>query len=457
VLRAEISRFSARAAQATALDAEFVDQLPKVYSSTQVPYSQLVPCRRILGGTCSGPAAIDYDISEFTVTNSVFQLLKANREELDALVTEVQLPADVFTAAHAIQRACIRLVQQQEALVIARRGASGDSDNEEHDMSPWRQNGQAAFYLMANAIGQDTELYSPTQSLFRSEITRLARCFISTSPLNQRRVLDVIAESPLPAVLLEGFRPHCASQAFVWMYTRASEPKALADPGVAEALLACFDTAQWLDSDGATLASRNKLIDVVAAAVGNTEQRPGQPLSDVVRGHLRNADVILQNRFPECLTVTLRNLLDLSLQKVAPIEWWVLVHNAFTADRGEHFTGRHALQLADWVVPWLETTRADRGTLDVRLGPSFEPLCRVLHLLICRISAEDGPTPFHEQFATLRSLYSPLVCATDDGPPWTSTPEGSKVRAHPPKLATPVAQTLVSLDFTSFYLPVTLS
>ena len=222
-----------------ALDSDYVDMLPRLWSNRSTSVTLSVPCKAIINPLhkCRGPAALSTIYEGAREDSVTSRRVDENRAATSQLLIEALLPPAqaVCAAAVHVDRAVTRLLRlRAEASSAAQRKAL-------------QEVGVELFYHVTTFMDSDTKFYPPTQQFFTGCTETLGREFIRGNPAQAQPLMQAILQTPhLLGVLSPNFAPNNSPDLFVCMYRDALPVARQHGPDVAFTLLSKFDVTAWL-------------------------------------------------------------------------------------------------------------------------------------------------------------------------------------------------------------------
>eukprot|EP00041_Stephanoeca_diplocostata_P038713 m.1547393 g.1547393 ORF g.1547393 m.1547393 type:complete len:440 (-) comp25260_c0_seq116:2885-4204(-) len=211
-VRAEAVQNDMRHAKAIALDSDYLEELPKLYTNEPLNLEKHVACSSRFGNGCTGPAIIRYQVQQQYTTNAILVTLQQNRAELETLKRELHLPKAVFDAG-------FRIVQF--VTLLTTRYDAGDTSPELQEM------GEMAFFHLAGHLTPATESYPPARSTLVFALRELGKTFVIGHVKHQVHLFENIVQNTLHktenvTLFLDLFQPDLSPE-YIKLYYKASE------------------------------------------------------------------------------------------------------------------------------------------------------------------------------------------------------------------------------------------
>lgn len=249
-------QYHTKVSQHVALDLQFIEWLPKLYSNKPTSVTLSVPCRALINPlhSCKGPAALSTIYEGVKEDSIVSRKIGENRAEYKQLLIGALLPPalNVCSAAVHVENTLTRVIKLLHSC----------------QTPEMRQNlqdiGVTLFYHITTFISDDTKFYPPTKQFFTSCVETLGQEFIRPNPNQAQPLMQaILQQSSLLGVLSPNFNPTTSPELFINMYGGMLNVAEHHGAEVAFTLLSKFDVQQWLSLYGPSLAQRQQLVKVL--------------------------------------------------------------------------------------------------------------------------------------------------------------------------------------------------
>lgn len=310
--------FSKRAAQQCAVDAAYLDLIPKQWANVAKQAQVAVECRSRVNPLhrCSGPAAIVARVEEREVNPIIQRKMDENRAEYKQLLIEADLPPP--------QNVCISAVHVENAITLLIKMAQGMADEERRaklvDLAC------TLFFHLTVKVSEETNFYPPTKQFFASCVEILGQEFVSRVPEQTPLLLQFCLDNPsLAGMVSPHFVPNNAPLNFVSMYEQLITVLQQQDLSLVFMLLTKFDVWAWLEEDHPQAADKKRFLEVLGSALMSCGAEPTPETKLVFDLYLAHLKCMLRHQFPVNLSSVLILLLHGSSSEELHTSCWEML------------------------------------------------------------------------------------------------------------------------------------
>ena len=231
--------YHAHVSRHVALDGDFLELLPKLWSNRSTSVTLSASCKSMINPLhkCSGPAALSTIYEGAKQDTVTCRRIEENRASTSQILIEALLPP-----AQAVCAAAVHVDRAVARLLRLRTSASSTAQRQ-----MLQDVGVALFYHVTTFMDSDTKFYPPTQQFFTSCTETLGQEFIRCNPVQAQPLMQAMLQSPdLLGVLSPNFTPNTNPHVFVCMYRDCLPVAKQHGADVAFTLLSKFDVTSWL-------------------------------------------------------------------------------------------------------------------------------------------------------------------------------------------------------------------
>ncbi|XP_059161411.1 ectopic P granules protein 5 homolog [Physella acuta] len=317
--------FSARLAHHCALDYNFTELLPSLYSNITKTIPITAECKSKVNPLhrCSGPAILPVTIEVKELNEIIQRRLDENRVEHKQVMIESLLPTapNICVAVVHTENAITCLIKQSQTTTDAARA------ERLNDI------GCTLFFYLVNLVSDETDFYPPSRQFLTSCIEILGQEFVSRDKSQTSTVLQLCLDKPsISGLVSPHFVPNSCPEKLVIMYGQLLNVLQSQNMELGFMLLTKFNIQQWLLLTPPAEAERKILIETLGSAIltCGTETKPETKL--VFELYLSHLKTVLESNFP----LNLYNVLHIILQGSAsdqlhPQVWQLLLMSCFTS------------------------------------------------------------------------------------------------------------------------------
>ncbi|XP_055883015.1 ectopic P granules protein 5 homolog isoform X1 [Biomphalaria glabrata] len=316
--------FSDRHAHHCALDFNYLELLPNLYSNIKKTTTVLAECKSKVNPLhkCSNPAIIPISIEVKHLNEMVQRRLEENRAEYQQVLIQSFLPPapNVCIAAVHTENAITMLIKQNQACT------------DEARLQNLNAIGCSIFYSMVNSVCDQTDFYPPARQFFASCIEVLGREFISRDQNQTHIVLQLCLEKPSVSGLVSPhFIPNNCPESLLDMYQQLLQVLQSQNLDLVFALLTKFNIQQWLKESSPSEISRKRFIEVLGSAMMSCGAELNAKTKLVFGMYLSHLAATIESNFPSNLYFAFNMILQGSAtEQLNSKVWETLLKSCFT-------------------------------------------------------------------------------------------------------------------------------
>ncbi|KAL1505767.1 hypothetical protein ABEB36_005253 [Hypothenemus hampei] len=268
-----------------ALDENFKELVPQLFSSVAKRIQKSVPCKgknqTIL---CSGPGVVSLEFQESKRNERIDHEIQINRQTYESILEKsLQSPAIALCTASVSIQQCIRLLQKHL-----------QSNPETTEL------GIELFYHILSLLQGNILEFLPAKTLFASCIEKLGQTHIIGVENEMPRLLELVFKKPnLGGYIAPYFSPkNCGSANMLFMYSKITKEMS-SKYEIVFALLSKFEIDNWLYVKKPNLSQRSQFIENIIIALSTLGYDPPLEclmLHGLYRKHLVT---VFEFQFPE--------------------------------------------------------------------------------------------------------------------------------------------------------------
>eukprot|EP01127_Copromyxa_protea_P020857 TRINITY_DN7024_c0_g1_i1.p1 TRINITY_DN7024_c0_g1~~TRINITY_DN7024_c0_g1_i1.p1 ORF type:complete len:2310 (+),score=272.97 TRINITY_DN7024_c0_g1_i1:306-6932(+) len=317
------------------LDANFIKTFSRLFINKPSVHRRVIKC----GENQMGRVTVDDDITAWIKDHAVLKRLNENRVAA----------ANIARTTRVEKKAIESMVKLELTIsLLTSLLAPGSVKFEEA-----REKGSTIFYILVQSYSSDAASFGPSACFFEKYLPQLSRTFVSTDPLQSRRLLQAILSSERCAELLIcTFEPNIDTMHFV------DSVKDVLSQQVSnqfmERLFSRFDIEKWL-KDCPEKSLHKSLLDEIGENLSPTQRLNSS--CPVWKPLLSAFKSIAYHNFPNNYAPTLNFLFKKSkLGKLSPDVWVVAVEVL----KDNHLQSAQAMEILKWISKCTAALRSDK-------------------------------------------------------------------------------------------------
>eukprot|EP01135_Chromosphaera_perkinsii_P011568 Nk52_evm7s2449 gene=Nk52_evmTU7s2449 len=356
----------------TALDADYVESLPGMYTNENRETAIDVPCnQRKTGRVCKGPARFVFQYKQKRVVTPIVDKISEDRKRLTDFLAKPCMKPELCLSVQRLQRTV--------RFMAAKVASMGETDG-----AHLRQYAKTLFYYLINVIDENMRQYPPTQSFLTRTVDSLGKNFICKETEEAPKLLDVIVGDPRRGMVLSTvFYPSTSSSEFVKLYSKVCGAMNIIGNELAVRLLGRFDVGKWV-AYNPPLDERKKFLRIVIGSIKEYGQ--------VIPPHLEEYEKCIRGihydtlmlHYPSLFEDGLDELVSGIVERSIPVEWVSDYCSIVVANSSSSDSNLLLLRLESLLTARLMYVRVNSGPL----YPLFIPyLSEILKLYECIVQA----------------------------------------------------------------------